>query len=270
MKADRHRRFGDLADDIAARLPDRAGLLFGASRYTFPRDAARIDEAARGLIGRRGPARRARPPCGSLIATEWDLSSPCVQKTARFRARSTAVSVRETSRYVLAQSRSCFLITHDRSGPVDYAPWSGEAVSLPASGEVVRDPRYPLLAVRDVARPGHPGQDRRLGLARRNRPGKSPPIIRRACARAVDPARTGLHMYTSGTDRVSKGVVRTHADDRNVEERAFRMAITAQRPDPELPPLFHAFGCRRERGMSLVTGARPIVNRSFIPRRVSN
>ena len=43
-------RFGDLADDIAARLPDREGLVFGASRYTFREVAARIDEAARRLV----------------------------------------------------------------------------------------------------------------------------------------------------------------------------------------------------------------------------
>ena len=34
MKADRQRCFGGLADDIAAYLPDREGLVFGASRYT--------------------------------------------------------------------------------------------------------------------------------------------------------------------------------------------------------------------------------------------
>src|SRR5258707_12265665 len=50
MTTDRQRRFGDLADDIAARLPDREGLVFGAQRYTFREIAARIDEAARRLI----------------------------------------------------------------------------------------------------------------------------------------------------------------------------------------------------------------------------
>src|SRR6476620_12014507 len=44
------RRFGDLADDIASRLPDREGLVFGAARYTFREVAERIDEAARRLI----------------------------------------------------------------------------------------------------------------------------------------------------------------------------------------------------------------------------
>src|SRR5688572_28620315 len=50
MTSDRQRRFGDLADDIAARLPDREGLVFGAYRYTFRAVAAGIDEAARRLI----------------------------------------------------------------------------------------------------------------------------------------------------------------------------------------------------------------------------
>ena len=50
MTADRPRRFGDLADNIAARLPDREGLVFGELRYTFREIAVRIDEAARRLI----------------------------------------------------------------------------------------------------------------------------------------------------------------------------------------------------------------------------
>ena len=44
----------------------------------------------------------------------------------RFRSRDLA--------YVLAQSDSGFLITHDRSGPVDYAALVREAVTLPATG----------------------------------------------------------------------------------------------------------------------------------------
>ena len=39
-----------VADDIAARLPNREGLVFGDARYTFREIAARIDEAARRLI----------------------------------------------------------------------------------------------------------------------------------------------------------------------------------------------------------------------------
>ena len=134
MKADR-RRFGDLADDIAARLPDREGLVFGTSRYTFREVAARIDEAARRLI-----AAGVRP--GEHVALwlnnsdAWIFIAFAVQKigavlvpiNTRFRSRDLS--------YVLAQSDSCFLITHDRSGPVDYAAMVGEAVSLPASGAI--------------------------------------------------------------------------------------------------------------------------------------
>jgi acyl-CoA synthetase (AMP-forming)/AMP-acid ligase II len=41
------RRFGDLADEIAARLPDTEGLVFEQARYTFKQIAQRIDEAAK-------------------------------------------------------------------------------------------------------------------------------------------------------------------------------------------------------------------------------
>ena len=124
MKADRHRRFGDLADDIAARLPDREGLVFGASRYSFREVATRIDEAARRLI-----AAGVRP--GEHVALwlnnsdEWIFIAFAVQKigavlvpiNTRFRSRDLA--------YVLAQSDSRFLITHDRSGhPSTMPPWS--------------------------------------------------------------------------------------------------------------------------------------------------
>src|SRR5882762_10678819 len=144
MKADRHRRFGDLADDIAARLPDREGLVFGASRYTFREVAARIDEAARRLIvAGVGPGEHVALWLNN--SDEWIFISFAVQKigavlvpiNTRFRSRDLS--------YVLAQSDSRFLITHDRSGPVDYAGMVHEAVALPAAGDTVEDPRYPLL-----------------------------------------------------------------------------------------------------------------------------
>ena len=44
------RRFGDLADEIAARFPDTEGLVFEQARYTFKQIAQRIDEAAKRLM----------------------------------------------------------------------------------------------------------------------------------------------------------------------------------------------------------------------------
>ena len=263
MKADRHRRFGDLADDIAARLPDREGLVFGASRYTFREVAARIDEAARRLI-----AAGVRP--GEHVALwlnnsdEWIFIAFAVQKigavlvpiNTRFRSRDLS--------YVLAQSDSCFLITHDRSGPVDYANMVGEAVSLPASGAAVRDPRYPLL--RSVILLGPSPRAGTVDWASLAGPARLVSADHlAACARAVDPAATAFIMYTSGTTGFPKGVVRTHELIRNVEERALRMAITPNDTILNYLPLFHAFGLSEGAWMSLVTGARQIVTRGFDP-----
>jgi fatty-acyl-CoA synthase len=86
-----------------------------------------------------------------------------------------------------------------------------------------------------------------------------------ARARGVDPAATAFIMYTSGTTGFPKGVVRTHALIRNVEERAFRMAITPNDTILNYLPLFHAFGLSEGAWMSLVTGARQILTRGFDP-----
>ncbi|MGZ5910792.1 MAG: class I adenylate-forming enzyme family protein [Reyranella sp.] len=263
LEADRPRRFGDLADEVAARLPDREGLVFGGSRYTFREIAARIDEAARRLI-----AAGVRP--GEHVALwlnnsdAWIFISFAVQKigavlvpiNTRFRSRDLA--------YVLAQSDSCFLITHDRSGPVDYAAMVREAVCLPASGDAVRDPRYPLL--RRVILLGQSPQAGTIDWAALAEPARHISADQLAgFAAAVDPAATAFIMYTSGTTGFPKGVVRTHALIRNVEERAFRMAITPNDTILNYLPLFHAFGLSEGAWMSLVSGARQIVTRSFDP-----
>jgi fatty-acyl-CoA synthase len=263
MTGNRQRRFGDLADDIAARLPDREGLVFGASRYTFREMAARIDEAARRLIA-AGIGHGEHVALWLNNSDDWIFIAFAVQKigavlvpiNTRFRSRDLS--------YVLAQSDSSFLITHDRSGPVDYAGMVREAVTLPTSGDTVRDSRFPLL--RRVILVGETSQAGTVDWASLAEPARHVSGDHLAArARGVDPAATAFIMYTSGTTGFPKGVVRTHELIRNVEERAFRMAITPNDTILNYLPLFHAFGLSEGAFMSLVTGARQIVTRSFDP-----
>ena len=263
MRADRQRRFGDLADDIAARLPDREGLVFGANRYTFGQIAARIDDAARRLIA-AGVGHGEHVALWLNNSDDWIFIAFAVQKigavlvpiNTRFRPRDLS--------YVLAQSDSRFLITHDRSGPIDYAGMVREAITLPASGHAVQDSRFPLL--RSVILLGEAPQAGTLDWQTLAEPaGRVSADHLTARARSVDPDATAFIMYTSGTTGFPKGVVRSHDLIRNVEERAHRMAITYNDTILNYLPLFHALALSEAAWMSMITGARQIVTRGFDP-----
>ena len=183
------RRFGDLADDIAARLPDREGLVFGASRYTFREVAARIDEAARRLIA-AGVGHGEHVALWLNNCDDWIFIAFAVQKigavlvpiNTRFRSRDLA--------YVLAQSDSSFLITHDRSGPVDYAALVREAVDVAGGRRGRARPALPDAAARDPAGRLAASRNRRLGArSPGRRPGSRPMTWRRAPAPSIPPPR---------------------------------------------------------------------------------
>ena len=255
------RRFGDLADDTAARLPDAEALVFGDLRLTFAQLAEKIDDAGKRLI-----AGGVKP--GEHVALwlnnqpDWIYISFAVQKigavlvplNTRFRTRDLS--------YVLAQSDSAFLITHDMSGPVGYLDMTREAVAVPVEGTVVTDARFPKLRqVIIVDDKPHAGTVDWESLAV---PGAAIPdqtLIDRAAA--VDPDDPAFIMYTSGTTGFPKGAVHGHKLIRNVEERGFRMAITANDVILNYLPLFHAFGYSEGAMMSLLTGAKQVLTRSF-------
>ena len=112
------RRFGDLYDEAAVRWPDREGLVYLDRRYTFAEAAAKVDEAARALIGLGvGPGEHVAlwlTNCDEWVFVHFALAkigAVTVPVNTRFRTRDLA--------YVLKQSDSVMLVAHDVSGPVD-------------------------------------------------------------------------------------------------------------------------------------------------------
>ena len=257
------RRYGDLADAVAARRPDAEALVFEDRRFTFRAFADNINDAARRLV-----AAGVNP--GDHVALwlnnqpEWLFIAFAVQKigavfvpfNARFRSRDLA--------YVLAQSDAAILITHDRSGPVDYQAMVREVVDLPAQGETIEDPGFPeLRRVILIGSGAGPGLSRWDALAEPAQAVPDTELARRAAA--VDAEAPAFIIYTSGTTGFPKGAVHSHKLIGNVVERAWRMGITRNDVILNYLPLFHTFGYSEAALMSLVTGARVVLTRSFDP-----
>jgi fatty-acyl-CoA synthase len=257
------RRFGDLPGDIAARLPDAEALVFNQRRYTFRALAAQVDDAAKRLIaagvGHGDHVALWLNNCDDWIFIAFGalkIGAVLVPINTRFRTRDLA--------YVLRQSDSRVLITHDRSGPIDYLGMVREAVALPSDGERVTDGAFPELRRVILLGDGpHPGTTDWAALAAAG--AQLPDDVLAARARKVDPDSPAFIMYTSGTTGFPKGVVHTHILIRNVEERAFRMAVTPADVILNYLPLFHAFGLSEAAWMSLVTGAKHVLTRTFDP-----
>jgi fatty-acyl-CoA synthase len=255
------RRFGDLPREIAARYPAAEGLVFNDRRYSFAEVAARTDDAAKRLIA-AGVGHGDHVALWLNNSDDWIFISFAVLRVGavlvplntRFRPRDLA--------YVLGQSDSGVLITHDQSGPVDYLAMVREAVSLPTDGVDVSDERFPALRrVMILGEQPHAGTLDWATLATAGARVSDATLEARAAA--VDPDATAFIMYTSGTTGFPKGVVHDHRLIRNVEERAYRMAITPKDTILNYLPLFHAFGLSEGAWMSMLTGARQIVTRTF-------
>tara|TARA_B100000676_G_scaffold161645_1_gene159030 strand:- start:3226 stop:4872 length:1647 start_codon:yes stop_codon:yes gene_type:complete len=258
------RTFGDLPREAAARWPDREALVFEETRLTFAELDAEIDRATRGLMA--AGVQRGDHVCLWLNnCAEWIY---LMFGLARAGAVQIPVNTRFRTHdleYVLRQSDSRFLITHDTSGPIDYLDMVREMVTLPSEGNAIADDRFPELnGVIIVAEETHAGTaDWRDALAAGDSVSAAELETR---IEAVDPADPVFIMYTSGTTGFPKGVVHNHTLVRNTEERGFRMAITPRDVILNYLPLFHAFGYSEGALMSVATGAKQILTETFDPQ----
>ena len=255
------RSLGSLPDTMACRFPDREALVFEARRFTFAELAAEVNRAAKALM-----TLGVRPGdhvclwlnnCDDWVFIMFGLAkigAVQIPVNTRFRTRDLA--------YVLHQSDSAMLITHDACGPVDYLEMVRQVVKLPVDSAELADPDLPrlkrvVIVADDVYRGTTPWRAAlHAGAAVADE-------ALRQRAEAVDCDAPALMMYTSGTTGFPKGVVHTHNLVRNVEERAYRLAITPHDVILNYLPLFHAFGYSEGALTSLLTGAKQVVTPTF-------
>lgn len=256
--------FGSLADSMAERFGNREALVFRDERYTFSEVREKIDAVARGLI-----ELGVKP--GDHVAL-WLMNRPEWIYTMFALARIGAVQVPVNTRfrtndlaYLLQQSDSAWLITHDVSGPVDFLAMVREVVKLPADGTAIDDPDYPRLrGVIIVGEKQHAGC---VDFSRMVAGGQGvSDATLRGRVDAVDPDDPVFIMYTSGTTGFPKGVMHNHIMLRLIEERAFRLSITECDTILNYLPLFHLFSYSEAALTSMLTGARQILMETFDPQ----
>ena len=257
------RTFGELPREAAARWPEREALVFNDTRLTFQELEAEIDRAAKALMA-AGVERGDHVSLWLNNCAEWIY---LMFGLARVGAVQIPVNTRFRTHdleYVLRQSDSRYLITHNTSGPIDYLGMVREVVALPDDSNAISDDAFPQLAgVVILDDDAHAGTlDWRDGLAAGE--SVSDEALQERIA-SVDPADPVFIMYTSGTTGFPKGVVHNHKLVRNTEERGFRMAITPRDVILNYLPLFHAFGYSEGALMSVATGAKQVITETFDP-----
>jgi fatty-acyl-CoA synthase len=256
-------RIGDLPAQAARRYGDRRGLFFKGRRYSFREIDEQVDLAARALMA-QGLRKGDHVALWLNNCDDWVFLMFAVVKAGAVLVPINTRFRTKDLEYVLGQSDSAMLITHDVSGPIDYLAMTREVVALPKQGSDVSDPNFPML--RKVTILGKSGQAGVVSWdAAKEAAGQVSPAALAERAESVRPEDPALIMYTSGTTGFPKGAMHRHHLIRNVEERAHRMAITPNDAIMSYLPLFHAFGFSEGSLMSVATGAYQIVTETFDP-----
>jgi fatty-acyl-CoA synthase len=256
------RTLGRLPEEAAARWGDREALTFRDRRYSFRELAAEIDRAARALI-HLGVAPGEKVAIWLTNCPEWiHALFACARIGAIHVPLNTRLRTADVE-YVLRQSESRTLITHDVSGPVDYLAMVRELVPLGAAGGG-RLPDLERLVIRSAR--SHPGARSWAEVLEGARHVDDAAL--RARAAAVRPTDTALIMYTSGTTGFPKGVARDHGLLESLVDRYRRLGSTERDVFINYLPLFHIFGYVDGPLGSLLAGYRQVLTEGFDPHEV--
>ena len=249
---------GRLPARAAQRWGAREALCFKGHRWSFAALAAGVDRVARGLL-----ALGIEP--GEKVAL-WMVNRPEWIEAAFAVIRIGAVLVpintrlrTEDAGYILDQSDSATLILAERSGPVDYLGMVRELAGLGTPPAESRLPKLRRVVVLGAAR--QPGTMAWEDVLAGGAAVDEAALHERATA--VGPEDLAFLMYTSGTTGFPKGVMHRHRMIRNVTDRAFRLAITAEDVIMMYLPLFHLFAFSEGMLTSMVTGARQVLTEGF-------
>lgn len=260
-----NRRVGDLVDNMARKFGSREGLVFGDNRYEFAEMAEQVDLAARALMA-LGVEKGDHVALWLNNSDTWlflqfaiaKIGAVLVPVNTRFRT--------SDMEYLLRQSDSAFLITHDTAGPIRFLDMVREVVSLPEEGNDISDPEFSQLRKVIVLEPGErPGTT--SWPAALEQGARIPPEALAERAASVDPDDIMLLLYTSGSTGFPKGAMHTHLAVLNVENRAYRLNVGPWDTIINYLPLFHAFGLSEGNLLSMLTGARQVMTELFDPEQ---
>ena len=258
------RTLGSLPEDMARRFGEREAICFEGQRFTFAAVSAHTDRVAKGLM-----AVGIQP--GDMVSLwltncpEWIFAMFALAKIGAIQVPINTRFRTDDLQYVMGQSDSTTLITHDVSGQVNYLDIVRKVLPLAEGdgGEISSEQFPKMKRVIIKSEREYPGTDSWGALLSAGDAVSDSALRERADA--VDPDGTVFIMYTSGTTGFPKGVMHSHKIIRNVEDRANRMAITRNDVILNYLPLFHLFGYSEGAMMSMVTGARQVITATFDP-----
>ena len=254
---------GLLPQQAAARFGSQIGLKFEGEQWTFSELSARVDATAKALI-----ALGVQPGDKCMV---WLNNCPHWLDLLFAIAKVGAIQVPVNTRfraddldYVLGQSDTGYLFTHDTSGPINYLLMVRELVPIDCTNELgsIASKNFPHLRNLVLATETH--HDHALNWQQFLDAGHAvsdEELRDRAAGICLDD--TLFIMYTSGTTGFPKGVMRNHRLLRNQADRLAILGTTSADVVINYLPLFHIFGYVDGPLSSMMTGNKQVLVAKF-------